>query len=89
MKKPNAWGLFDMHGNTHEWCQDYYCSYEQEPETDPTGPLTGDCRVVRGGSRIERWNRCGSADRRLAPPEQAEAYIGFRVARDVGIAGHP
>ena len=50
-KKPNAWGLYDMHGNVYQWCSDWFSQdyYKQSPPSDPTGPPAGSLRVLRGG----------------------------------------
>lgn len=63
-KKPNAWGLYDMHGNLHEWCLDWYGDIGSEAVTDPKGPATGDCRVIRGGCCHCYAHDCRSASRK-------------------------
>lgn len=81
--RPNAFGLYDMHGNVWEWCADRYDGsyYAGSPQDDPTGPSWGLDRVRRGGS----WNRiagnCRSAYRVNFSPELRYYYQGFRVAR--------
>ncbi len=77
-KKPNAWGLYDMHGNVYEWCSDWWDSYSESPASDPTGPSSGTLRVFRGGSWNNDAQYCRSANRNGNTPTNRSRNIGFR-----------
>jgi formylglycine-generating enzyme required for sulfatase activity len=79
-KNPNAWGLYDMHGNVHEWFSDWYGEYMKDAATDPWGPSEGLARACRGGA----WNNnpffCRSAYRRKPALPGLQMFHGFRIA---------
>jgi formylglycine-generating enzyme required for sulfatase activity len=78
---PNAWGLYEMHGNVWEWCADWYGGYASEPQVDSSGPAEGADRVLRGGSWILYGRLCRSALRSGIEPSFRNGYFGFRLAR--------
>jgi formylglycine-generating enzyme required for sulfatase activity len=80
-KKPNPWGLHDMHGNVFEWCQDWYGAYPAGSLTDPTGPSSGSLRVIRGGCWINVSGYCRSAHRNKITSSHRGGNLGFRVVR--------
>ena len=85
LKKPNTFGLYDMHGNVFEWCHDYYKEdyYKYSPAQDPTGPVTGSYRVFRGGS----WHIGASRSHRSANRDRVGVgryfIFGFRLVREL------
>ncbi len=79
--KPNAWGLFDMHGNVWEMCQDWFGKYPSGVVTDPKGPASGTYRVDRGGSWVSFARYGRSASRRGYTPYFRVNRLGFRLAR--------
>ncbi len=79
---PNAFGIHQMHGNVCEWCWDGYANYEQGPQVNPTGPVTGNSRVFRGGGWFNYAVNCRSADRDESLPTNRNFHRGFRIARN-------
>ena len=79
-KKPNTWGLYDMHGNVGEWCADRWArDYKGMANVAPTGPSKGMYRVIRGGGWRARPIQCRSAARSPYPQVDRHPFVGFRI----------
>lgn len=80
-KRPNPWGLYDMHGNVWEWSQDHYGEYTIESKTDPVGPEEGKTRVIRGGNFGNKPRSTRSAYRYHYAPDAHYLGIGLRLVK--------
>ena len=90
-KKPNHWGLYDMHGQVWESCSDWNDKdyYAKSAKLDPVGPSTGSYRVVRGGCSFSRAMYCRSSCRYWDRPMGRSRHLGFRVALDLSTSKPP
>ena len=79
-KAPNELGIYDMGGNVGEWCSDWFGYYTAEAQTNPTGPTTGQCRVVRGGSWNQAWRMNRVSYRYDGIPSNNTIHVGLRLA---------
>ncbi len=79
--KPNAFELYDIHGNVFEWCEDWKGDYPKGPITDPKGPALGERRVLRGGSFVNYARFARLAVRNRSSPDDQSDLFGFRLAR--------
>ncbi len=89
LRVANAWGIYDMHGNVHEWCSDYYGGYSADaadnPQGPPQAPPVGEHRIIRGGSWTTDARVCRSASRSgVRQKKVPDNNIGFRIAISAG-----
>jgi len=84
-KRPNRFGLHNMHGSVWEWCEDWVDRdyYERSPKVDPKGPKSGSYRVIRGGNWSSVTGGCTSANRNYRSPDSRIYLLGFRLVRSV------
>jgi len=79
-KRPNPWGLYDMHGNVWEWCSDWFAPYPAMALTNPAGPTNSKFKVFRGGGWNQAIEFARSRNRFMMSPSNGIHFVGFRIA---------
>ena len=85
--KPNVFGLYDMHVNVEEWCEDWAAIFPAGAVTDPKGPRAGNARILRGGSFAHDASTARSSNRSYPTPTDRFSFVGFRLARTADSKG--
>ena len=80
LKRPNAWGLYDMHGNVGEWCSDWFEPYPAAPVSDPVGPAGSKFKVFKGGGWDKDLQFARISSRFMMSPSNGIHFVGFRLA---------
>jgi formylglycine-generating enzyme required for sulfatase activity len=80
LKRPNAWGLYDVHGNVWEWCSDWFAPYPAAPLNDPLGPASSKYKVFKGGGWNQDVEYARASSRFMMSPSNGIHFVGFRVA---------